>query len=190
MIKDYSMTIIIKNNYMLSAMRLVGIETAAGLSRATGLTPTVIGKYLNLKQTPYNAKGNLKISIEKIAKTLKQLPEDLFPPQHLYETLAINKATAEVDMAQIDNVIEARQNPQTILEHADRTNALNTVLKSLTRREELVIRGRFGFDGEVQTLAQIADEFGVGTGRIRQIASKAIRKLRQTTAGRALSDFL
>ena len=56
---------------------------------------------------------------------------------------------------------------------------LNDVLKTLTEREEKVLRLRFGIDdGQSLTLEEVGKIFGVTRERIRQIESKALRKLK------------
>lgn len=56
---------------------------------------------------------------------------------------------------------------------------IDTVLKTLTPREEAVIRLRFGLeDGRCHTLEQVGEQFQVTRERIRQIEAKALRKLR------------
>lgn len=56
---------------------------------------------------------------------------------------------------------------------------IDTVLKTLTPREEAVIRLRFGLkDGRCHTLEEVGTEFDVTRERIRQIEAKALRKLR------------
>ncbi len=55
---------------------------------------------------------------------------------------------------------------------------INQALKSLTPREEKVIRLRFGLDdGRPRTLEEVGRDFGVTRERVRQIEAKAIRKL-------------
>jgi len=50
---------------------------------------------------------------------------------------------------------------------------------------------RFGLvDGESRTLEEVGQEFGVTRERIRQIESKALRKLRHPTRSRKLRDYL
>ncbi len=68
---------------------------------------------------------------------------------------------------------------------------LSTVLKSLTPREEKVLRLRFGLeDGRPRTLEEVGKEFNVTRERIRQIEAKALRKLRHPSRSKKLRDFL
>ena len=65
------------------------------------------------------------------------------------------------------------------------------VLKTLTPREETVLRMRFGLeDGHPRTLEEVGREFNVTRERIRQIESKALRKLRHPSRSKKLKDFL
>jgi RNA polymerase primary sigma factor len=65
------------------------------------------------------------------------------------------------------------------------------VLKSLTPREEKVIKMRFGLeDGSEHTLEEVGQSFAVTRERIRQIEAKALRKLRHPSRSRALKDYL
>ena len=68
---------------------------------------------------------------------------------------------------------------------------LEEVLKTLTPREEEVLRMRFGLrDGKPHTLEEVGKEFDVTRERIRQIESKALRKLRHPSRSKKLRDFL
>ncbi|MDL2324090.1 RNA polymerase sigma factor RpoD [Ruminococcaceae bacterium OttesenSCG-928-A16] len=68
---------------------------------------------------------------------------------------------------------------------------LATVLKTLTLREEKVLRLRFGLeDGRPRTLEEVGKEFQVTRERIRQIEAKALRKLRHPSRSKKLRDFL
>ena len=68
---------------------------------------------------------------------------------------------------------------------------LEEVLKSLSPREEQVLRMRFGLvDGKAHTLEEVGKEFDVTRERIRQIESKALRKLRHPSRSKKLRDFL
>ena len=68
---------------------------------------------------------------------------------------------------------------------------LSDVLDTLSDREKRVIIMRFGLiDGRARTLEEVGQEFQVTRERIRQIETKALRKLRHPTRSRKLRDFL
>jgi RNA polymerase primary sigma factor len=80
----------------------------------------------------------------------------------------------------IDSVIFANLKDQT-----------RKVLKTLTPREELVLKMRFGVgNGSEHTLEEVGREFNVTRERIRQIESKALRKLRHPSRATKLKPFL
>ena len=85
-----------------------------------------------------------------------------------------------------DAPIPAEAASQTLLKEQ-----LADVLKTLTPREEKVLRLRFGLeDGRPRTLEEVGKEFNVTRERIRQIEAKALRKLRHPSRSRKLRDFL
>ena len=68
---------------------------------------------------------------------------------------------------------------------------LLAVLDSLTPREEMVLRLRYGLDdGHPRTLEEVGKEFGVTRERIRQIEAKALRKLRHPQRSKRLKDYV
>src|SRR5213594_2881778 len=80
----------------------------------------------------------------------------------------------------IDHVIVANLKEQT-----------NKVLRTLTPREEQVLKMRFGVgDGSEHTLEEVGPSFNVTRERIRQIESKALRKLRHPSRSKKLRPFL
>jgi RNA polymerase primary sigma factor len=70
-------------------------------------------------------------------------------------------------------------------------DSVEDVLDSLTEKEAMVIRLRYGIDdGETKTLEDVGKMFGVTRERIRQIEAKALRKLRHPSRSQKLKDFL
>jgi RNA polymerase primary sigma factor len=66
-----------------------------------------------------------------------------------------------------------------------------SVLKTLTPREEKIIKMRFGLeDGRQQTLEEVGQTFALTRERIRQIVAKVLRKLRHPSCSRKLRAFL
>ncbi len=68
---------------------------------------------------------------------------------------------------------------------------MRDILESLSERERDVLAMRFGLkDGQGHTLEEVGQAFGVTRERIRQIESKALRKLRHPLRSRKLRDYL
>ncbi|TMQ52997.1 MAG: hypothetical protein E6K73_01995, partial [Candidatus Eisenbacteria bacterium] len=56
---------------------------------------------------------------------------------------------------------------------------IDRLLRSLSQREEQILRIRYGFyDGAARTLAQTGQHFGITRERVRQIEARALDKLR------------
>lgn len=69
-------------------------------------------------------------------------------------------------------------------------DVLEDILSTLTPREERVIRLRYGFDGHERTLEEVGAKLNVTRERIRQIAAKALRKLRHPSRSKRIKDYL
>lgn len=88
---------------------------------------------------------------------------------------------------------EQTPTPEVLAIHSDRRFVLEKELcKRLTDREEEVIHYRFGFteNGEIMTLEEIGSIFNVTRERIRQIESKAIKRLKQHKESEMLKEYL
>ncbi len=68
---------------------------------------------------------------------------------------------------------------------------LESILSTLTEREQRVLRLRFGFEGNrIYTLEEVGKEFHVTRERIRQIEARAIRRLRSKSASKLLRSYI
>jgi RNA polymerase primary sigma factor len=125
----------------------------------------------------------LDIPVRKIRNILKiaQQPVSLETP-----------VGAEKD-SQLGNFIEDKQMHSPIERAVDQNLMEQTanVLRSLTPREEKIIRLRFGIGlGSESTLEEVGKQFQVTRERIRQIEAKALRKLRHPSRNRRLKPFV
>ena len=179
--KDYLVTITVKNNVLLKVMRDNGFTTAASLSRASGVTEQVIGCYLNFKRPPFTSRG-FTPSILKLSKFFKVLPEDMFPPQHLGKTFNKNKVSVEIGLGGVMSMLETK-NPERLLELKEISGKINLSLLTLGDREKDIIEHRFGLNGKTEkTLEEISHIFGVTSTRIQQIERAGIRKLKNQSS--------
>lgn len=88
-------------------------------------------------------------------------------------------------------IADDRPNPDELNKEQMLNEALEEVLDSLGEKEALVLRLRFGIDdGETKTLEEVGKIFKVTRERIRQIESKALRKLRHPSRSQKLRDFI
>ncbi len=82
-------------------------------------------------------------------------------------------------------------NPANATAYSMLKEQMDTVLNTLTEREEKVLRLRFGIgDGYPRTLEEVGQIFNVTRERVRQIEAKALRKLRHPTRSRKLNSFM
>ena len=125
----------------------------------------------------------MDIPVTKVRKVLKIAQEPI----------SLETPIGEEEDSHLGDFIEDRQ----VVSPSDAVISLNlkeqteSVLKSLTPREEKVIKMRFGVgDGSEHTLEEVGQNFAVTRERIRQIEAKALRKLRHPSRSRKLRAFL
>lgn len=121
--------------------------------------------------TPEELAAEMKCSVEKVLMIQKIAQE----PASLDATVGDEEDTNLGDFI----ADTSTQNPLEYTENQIYREEIDSVLQTLTPREEKVIRLRFGLDdNHARTLEEVGEEFGVTRERIRQIQGKAIRRLR------------
>jgi RNA polymerase sigma factor (sigma-70 family) len=190
--KDYHLTITVKNNLLLSMMKARGIETVAELSRQTGITQKVLRDYLRLLRSAYNPRTkSIHPSVEQLCGFFNCLPDHIFPEEHLHTPLTTNTSSVEVSMEELKSIPGLiGPSPEDVLIGAEVNNALDAALDTLTTRQKDVVRMRFGLDGREHTLEEVAEKYGVGRERVRQIEKNALRLLRGPSRADVLRDAL
>jgi len=183
MTKDYLLTLKIQNNFLWRLMQERGLHTAAELSRATGVSPTSIGRVFNLQTPAYGKSGEIYRDVQKLCDFFVCGVEDLFPEQHVRESLPVNKKILEVDMRQLipSHLLQGTVDPANAVLLNDNASRLrDKMTEFLTANERTVLTLHWGLDNEQEhSLTEIAEELNLSPSRVQQIEAKAMRKLRQ-----------
>ena len=155
------------------------IETINKLIR----TSRALVQELGREPTSEEIAQRMDIPVSKVRKVLKIAQEPI----------SLETPIGEEEDSHLGDFIEDRQ----VVSPAEAVISLNlkeqteSVLKTLTPREEKVIKMRFGVgDGSEHTLEEVGQNFAVTRERIRQIEAKALRKLRHPSRSRKLRAFL
>jgi RNA polymerase primary sigma factor len=109
------------------------------------------------------------------------------------EPISLETPIGEEEDSHLGDFIEDRGviSPAEAVININLKEQTESVLKTLTPREEKVIKMRFGLDdGSEHTLEEVGQSFAVTRERIRQIEAKALRKLRHPSRSRKLRAFL
>jgi RNA polymerase primary sigma factor len=125
----------------------------------------------------------LDISVEAVRRTKKIAQQPLS-----FET-----PIGEEDEAHLGDFIEDKniESPSDAAINLNLREKMASMLKTLTQREEKIIRMRFGLDdGNDHTLEEVGQMFAVTRERIRQIEAKALRKLRHSSRSGRFRIFL
>jgi RNA polymerase primary sigma factor len=109
------------------------------------------------------------------------------------EPISLETPIGEEEDSHLGDFIEDRgvTSPVEAVINVNLKEQTSAVLKTLTPREEKVLKMRFGVnDGSEHTLEEVGQSFAVTRERIRQIESKALRKLRHPSRSKKLRPFL
>ena len=155
------------------------IETINKLVR----TSRALVQELGREPTPDEIAERMDMPVNKVRKVLKIAQEPI----------SLETPIGEEEDSHLGDFIEDRQvvSPAEAVINLNLKDQTESVLKTLTPREEKVIKMRFGVgDGSEHTLEEVGQNFAVTRERIRQIEAKALRKLRHPSRSRKLQAFL
>lgn len=127
--------------------------------------------------------SRLDVPIDKVRKT-KQIAQ---------QPISLETPIGEEEDSHLGEFIEDKSSvsPSDAAINISLQEQTESLLKTLTPREEKVIKMRFGLeDGSEHTLEEVGHSFAVTRERIRQIEAKALRKLRHPSRSRNLRTFL
>ncbi|MFB3820131.1 MAG: RNA polymerase sigma factor RpoD [Candidatus Methylomirabilales bacterium] len=155
------------------------IETINKLIRASRHLVQEYGR----EPTPEEIAQKIDLPVDKVRKVLKIAQEPI----------SLETPIGEEEDSHLGDFIEdkAAVSPLEAVIGINLSGQTEEVLKTLTPREEKVLRLRFGIgDGCDHTLEEVGQQFDVTRERIRQIEAKALRKLRHPTRSKKLKSFV
>jgi RNA polymerase primary sigma factor len=132
--------------------------------------------------TPEEVAKKLNYPLDKVKSVMKAS----------MEPISLDRPIGEDEDSNLSDFIEdtSAASPAQSASHAMLRDQLNRVLSTLTRREEKVIRLRFGLgDGTPRTLEEVGTIFNVTRERVRQIEAKALKKLQHPSRARKLKGY-
>ncbi len=155
------------------------IETINKLTRTSRSLVQELGREPNAEEIA----KRMDMPVSKVRKIMKIAQEPI----------SLETPIGEEEDSHLGDFIEDRQvlSPIEAVLVSNLQDQTRRVLKSLTPREEQVLKMRFGVgDGSEHTLEEVGRSFNVTRERIRQIESKALRKLRHPSRAKKLKPFL
>jgi RNA polymerase primary sigma factor len=155
------------------------IETINKLIRTSRQLVQELGR----EPTSEEIARRMDIPVAKVRKVLKIAQEPI----------SLETPIGEEEDSHLGDFIEDRAvvSPAEAVINVNLKDQTSQVLRTLTPREEKVIKMRFGLeDGSEHTLEEVGQSFAVTRERIRQIEAKALRKLRHPSRSRKLRAFM
>ena len=138
---------------------------------------------LNREPTDSELAKKMNLPLDKIVE-IRRISQD---------PVSLETPIGEEDDSHLGDFLadERTMGPEEYTDYTMLKEELKEVLETLTKREEEVLELRFGlYDGTCHTLEEVGKKFGVTRERIRQIETKALRKLRHPSRAKKLRDFL
>lgn len=162
-------------------------------------TPVHVNEILQKVRKVQNERfqnGKKEYGVEKLSEILN------IPIQNLKDALesegehvSLNKSlNGEEEGETVANIVGDKgtfASPYKVSENKNLAKALDEVLDTLDYREAMIVRYRFGFcdDGVPKTLEEVARIFKITRERVRQLETKALRKLRHPSKRKKIEDF-
>jgi len=155
------------------------IETINKLIRTSRYLVQEYGR----EPTPEEIAEKMELPLDKVRKVLKIAKEPI----------SLETPIGEEEDSHLGDFIEDKSvvSPAEAVINMNLAEQTRRVLKSLTPREEKVLRMRFGIgEKSDHTLEEVGQDFEVTRERIRQIEAKALRKLRHPSRSKQLKSFI
>jgi RNA polymerase sigma factor (sigma-70 family) len=181
-IKDYRLTVKLRNNRLLSRIEGRGFASIAAFCRYNGLTYTAVNALITMAEPPVTSKGEWRLVAERLASILRCTPADLFTERQIRGEIAATTVARQVNEDELvyldapDTQLLLSPSPEQLLEN---TELVDKLLARLSEQDQRLIRMHYGIGEPRQTLDHIGEVIGRSKERVRQMISTAERRMRR-----------
>jgi RNA polymerase sigma factor (sigma-70 family) len=198
-IKDIRVVVSLKNNQLYERRKKLGYSQAM-FAQVLDIKLTRYTALELMKEKPYKViSGKYGQTVLEWSKTAHKLIEyydcdfeDLFPQAVL--NITVTRIEKSVDVHELqqsafaDRLLVA---PDVNVEKADLRDKIFGAFDTLDPKEHMILSMRFGLDGKGErTLEEVAKEFGISRNRVRQLESRALRRMRHPARAGSLHTMI
>jgi RNA polymerase sigma factor (sigma-70 family) len=199
-VNEYRIKVTVRNNLILNAIENAGYKSVSEFCRAAGLPKTALTEIIAMRKPPINQSGEFSDNAKALMEELCALPTDLWTSEQL--TLKLKRNTAQRDVSsegmraalgmhaeEMLELMKPDAPDEAVLKH-EMVSVVEEQLESLSPRQALVLRMRYGIGCEEHTYEEIGDKFDLTKERIRQIEARALRHLKHPSRSDELRQLL
>ena len=199
-VNEYRIKVTVRNNLILNAIENAGHKSVAAFCRHVGIGITAMTEIIGMRKPPLNSNGEFSTLAKLLMEELCALPTDLWTSEQL--TLKLKRNTAQRDVSsegmraalgmhaeELLELMKPDAPDEAVLKH-EMVSVVEEQLESLSPRQALILRMRYGIGCEEHTYEEIGDKFDLTKERIRQIEARALRHLKHPSRSDELRQLL
>ena len=199
-VNEYRIKVTVRNNLILNAIENAGHKSVSAFCKSVGMAPQKVTEMIAMRKPPLNNNGEFSHMAKLLMEELCALPTDLWTAEQL--TLKLKRNTAQRDVSsegmrsalgmhaeEMLELMKPADPDEAVLKH-EMVSVVEEQLESLSPRQALVLRMRYGIGCEEHTYEEIGDKFDLTKERIRQIEARALRHLKHPSRSDELRQLL
>ena len=199
-VNEYRIKVTVRNNLILNAIENAGHKSVSAFCKSVGMAPQKVTEMIAMRKPPLNNNGEFSHMAKLLMEELCALPTDLWTAEQL--TLKLKRNTAQRDVSsegmraalgmhaeEMLELMKPDAPDEAVLKH-EMVSVVEEQLESLSPRQALVLRMRYGIGCEEHTYEEIGDKFDLTKERIRQIEARALRHLKHPSRSDELRQLL
>jgi RNA polymerase sigma factor (sigma-70 family) len=199
-VNEYRIKVTVRNNLILNAIEAAGYKSVSEFCRSVGIHKTALTELIAMRTPPINQNGEFSENAKALMEELCLLPTDLWTTEQL--TLKLKRNSAQRDVSSegmraalgmhAEELLELMRSdaPDEAVLKQEMVSVVEEQLESLSPRQALILRMRYGIGCEEHTFEEIGEKFDVSKERIRQIEAKALRLLKHPSRSDELRQLL